>query len=118
MIGPVGLPSYESQWLLKYSDKKDLYGPMRVATGGAQEIPDAGAPAKKRRLDTDYEPSSWHTMIDTISSEFIHSYPEAFADAPAPSCLPSVPPPPPYPPPSSLPLPPPFPRGPSPSPSP
>ena len=72
VMGPVGVPLAENQWLLTFSEKKAMYGAMRAAVGGGV---DDVAGNKRKRDDSDFEPSAFHGMLSTIPSEFLHSYP-------------------------------------------
>lgn len=74
MFGPTGLPDVDSQWLLTFSDKKLLYGPMRTAIGGETANLDKTG-AKRRRCDSDFEPVAYHSMLPEVFQELLSSYP-------------------------------------------
>ncbi|CAK0843155.1 unnamed protein product [Prorocentrum cordatum] len=81
ILGPVGVPSPENAWLLTCADKTVMHGPMRAEVGNKVEDIEVADPArqKRRRLDSDCEPSTFHGMLTEVPSELIHSYTTAVA---------------------------------------
>ena len=72
VLSPVAVPDLADQWLLTYGEKKKVLGAMRAAIGGDT----AGAGVEKRkRVDSDIEPISFHNMTHTVPEELLHSYP-------------------------------------------
>lgn len=59
MLGPVGLPAPDDQWLMSFHAKKQMYGEMRSAVGGATEDqgPRQPNPAKLEQKTVKFEPS-------------------------------------------------------------
>lgn len=49
-----------------------MLGAMRQAIGG--DTPGAEPGAKRKRQDTDIEPFTYHSMVETIPSELLHAY--------------------------------------------
>jgi hypothetical protein len=81
VLGPVGLPSYDTEWQETYKVKKDIFGTARVAVGGRTDGDDSddsdGGDAKRAKImprDPDSrEPVFYHTVSADVVEEIIHS---------------------------------------------
>ncbi len=74
MLGPVGVQSTKDAWLVTFGQKKYIYGAMRSPVGGSCDMEDTVG-QKRKRVDGDFEPITFHGMTDVIPSEILHSYP-------------------------------------------
>ena len=60
-------------WCLPLGKKKQLYGPLRVAVGGASDAGDAPALLGTGRTDDKVEPVAWHQASSVLSRELIRA---------------------------------------------
>ena len=67
-ILPVVVPSFEEMWTEDFAAKKGIFGPARVAVGGATRAPSS---VRKREL-TDKEPVYYHSQGEGLFAEVLH----------------------------------------------
>ena len=67
-ILPVVVPSFEEMWTEDFATKKGIFGPARVAVGGATRAPSR---VRKREL-TDKEPVYYHSQGEGLFAEVLH----------------------------------------------
>ena len=76
VLTPIAMPQLADQWLATFQDKRAMYGNMRTPVGGAVETEHGSEPGQKRkRLDNDVEPMTYHGMIPEVYKELLHSHP-------------------------------------------
>ena len=79
VLGPVAVPSHSSMWSESVSEKKEIFGPARVAVGGRTAgcgtgSSEGGSTKIKPRGNQDIEPVFYHSRGQDVYAEILYMF--------------------------------------------